>query len=233
MRRDGAAEQEKHMHKLSKLSLLIAVIGVFGALASSASATTWTSNGSMAFTGTTGASRLLIKNGSGTVTSTLNCTTTSGIGTLNVSASFPNNAATMTPRFSTCSVAGQTFTVACNTDLAGGSSTNLKALGWLSGVTSGSLTGVTCNVKIGPTVCTTITGSVEGTYTNPDLVTPASGFLTIFVARQQLAMTTSACVAITTGTPSFGAPSGTGIADLVVPATSPSAPGAQPRVTGV
>jgi hypothetical protein len=222
------------MSRFSKLALMavLAVMSV-GALASAASATTWTSNGPLAFTGSTGASRLLIKNGSGTVTSTLNCTTTSGIGTLNASASFPNNAASITPRFSNCTVAGQTFSVFCNTDKLSGTSATLKALGHNPPVTRGSLLGINCDIKIGPTVCTTITGSVEGQYTNPDLVTPASGILRVFVTGQQLSMTTSVCAAITTGTPSFGAPSGTGVTDIDIPATSPAAPGAQPRITGV
>jgi hypothetical protein len=222
------------MSRFSKLAL-VAVLAVMsvGVLASSASATTWTSNGPVAFTGSTGASRLLIKNGSGVVTSSLNCTTSGGIGTLNASASFPNNAGTITPRFSNCTVAGQTFVVFCTTDILNVSSATFKVLGWLSGVSRTTIINITCIIKIGPTTCTTITGSVEDTYTNPDLVTPASGFLTVFVAGQQLSMTTSVCAAITTGTPSFGAPSGTVITDLVIPVTSPAAPGAQPRMTGV
>jgi hypothetical protein len=219
------------MYKLVKLAALVALSVV--SLASSASATTWTSNGPKAFDASTGSSRFVIKDGSGQTVTALNCTTTGTIGTLAASASFPSNAATLTPRLSNCTWAGQTFSFTCNTDNPGGSSANLKALGFALGVTRMTLTQFSCVYKIGPTVCTTISGSIEGSYTNPDLMTLASGFFTLFVARQQLTMTTSACTAIATGTPSFGAPSGTGITDLVIPMTTPSAPGAQPSITGV
>jgi hypothetical protein len=204
-----------------------------GALSSAASATTWTSNGPLPFTASTGATRILIKDGSGTVLSTLNCSSTSVIGTLNASASLPNSAMTLTPRFSTCTVAAQTFTMACNTDWPGWGAIVGKALGFAGGLTRSTWNDFKCALKIGPTHCTDIIGAIEGIFKNADLSLNAAGKVVLSVLGVQLSMSGSICASIKTGVPAIGAPSGAGIIDQEIPVVTPAAPGGQPRITGI
>jgi hypothetical protein len=223
------------MSKLFKLARFAALAAVcLGALSSSASATTWTSNGVLAFAaiGSAGG-RIVITGASGG--SVMNCSAASIIGTLNASASFPANAGNLTLRFNTCSVAAQTYTLSCTGDYGGSSPASFSALGHAAGVTQIAASGISCLIRLGPTTCTTISGSMRGEYTNPVLVIPTSGVFRFFSTNQSFAMTTSACAGIVTGTPRIGAPGAgtTGLADLLLTVSSPAAPGSQPQITGV
>jgi hypothetical protein len=134
--------------------------------ASSASATSWSTNfaSGPSFSATAPGSKLKITATGGKVSGVL-CTTVSATGAL-TGASNPGPSwmgiSTFTPAFSSCTAAGQPATVTC-------ASTNLNALSWAAGVTTGSLTGVSCRITAvtagcgtTPSTGITVTGSLSG-----------------------------------------------------------------------
>ena len=219
-----------------RVAAVAVVVLATGATTSMARADEWNSNGPLAFTGSAGASRLIIHGPSGDAA--YDCTASTGRGTLNPSPAMDPNpwlsAASLTPAFSGCTVAGTPFTRTCATATLrtgtgpgaySGGTTLATADG---GVTSGSLASISCQLKIGTTTCSTVTGTVQTTYTNP---TPPStaGKLTVLAAGQNLTATGTACAAIPQGSANFGSPS-VPPGNLVYNVTSPASPASQPYV---
>jgi len=219
-----------------KLGLVAAIVLASGAMASAASAADWQTANTGAFTGSAGASRLIIHGPAGDVA--LNCTTSTGSGSLNPSPPAGTNpwlnAASITPAFSGCTVAGTPFTVTCavatlRTGTGPGAYSGGTTLATADGgVTSGSLASISCQLKIGATTCSTVTGTVQTTYTNPTQPSTA-GKLTVLAAGQNLTATGTACAAIPQGSANFGSPS-VPPGNLVYNVTSPATPSSQPYV---
>jgi hypothetical protein len=217
------------MLKYSKVGVLMAVLAVCGVMASSASAAEWHTNGTKAFSSTpAGASRLVV-HPSGNI---IACTGSSGTGTINgpTSTAFPwNNAATVQPVFTGCSVSGAAgYAIACGTS-------ELRASGYVGGttigtagggVTTGTITGIDCTLSIGATKCATITGTVPAHYINPNPIASGAGRLTITTAGQALSVhPITACAGVPTGTGTFGSPgAGSSIQDLTYTVDGPAAP---------
>jgi hypothetical protein len=233
------------MKLLVKAGLGVAIVLASGAMAPAASADDWLSNGPVSFRGDAGPSRLIITGPSGDVA--LNCTTSAGTGDLAASPVAGTNpwfaSATITPLFGAatgsggCTVAGTPFTVLCapadlDTGLGpaaySGGTTQATADG---GTTQGTLTSISCDLRIGATTCSTVTGTVEGQYTNPVQATSTAGQLTVFAAGQSLtaAKVGAGCAAIPDGPASFGSAS-TPPGDLVYDVTSPATLADQPYV---
>jgi hypothetical protein len=151
--------------------------------ASSASATSWSTNfaDGPSFSATAPPAKLKITAaGPGAKVSGILCNVATATGALagatNAGPSWMG-ASTFTPAFATCTAAGQPATVTCAT-------TNLNALSYLAGVTTGSLTGVSCHITAtgcGTTSTSqgiTVTGQLSGGfYTNStsQLTIPTSG----------------------------------------------------------
>ena len=223
-----------------KLGLVAAIVLASAAMASAASAADWKSNGPVNFTGTaSGGSRLVIHGAGGDVN--LNCTGATGSGTLAASPTAGTNpwtaSATLTPAFSGCTVGGTPFTVTCSAasldtgtgpGAYSGGSTLATADG---GVTQGTLTSISCTLKIGTTSCSTVTGTVEGQYTNPVQATSTAGKLTVFVAGQNLtaAKIGAGCAAIPDGPAEFGTRT-VPLGDITYNVTSPATLSSQPYV---
>jgi hypothetical protein len=224
------------MLKVSKVGFgaLFATIALTGLMASSASAANWHTNGDKAFSSTNaGISRLLIHHAGTTIK--LECPTSSGTGTLNgpTSATLPwVSAATVTPVFGAagnCSVNNvMGYTVACSSaELRANSYAGGDTLGTADGgVTTGAITGVDCRLSAGPTQCSTITGSVTGTYTNPSPLASGSGRLTIPVTGQSLTVSKigAGCATVPHGVGTFGTALGAGITDTTYTVHGPNAP---------
>jgi hypothetical protein len=152
--------------------------------ASSASATSWSTNfaDGPSFSATPPASKLKITaTGPGSKVSGVLCNVATATGALtgatNAGPSWMG-ASTFTPAFSSCTAAGQPATVTC-------AATSLNALSYAAGVTTGSLTGVSCRITAVTAGCgtnastgITVTGSLSGGfYTNStaQLTIPTSG----------------------------------------------------------
>jgi hypothetical protein len=238
------------MMKLFRLGLAVAIVLASGAVASAASADDWKSNapaGGLPFRGdAAGGSRLLIHGTGGDVA--LNCTTAAGTGTLAQSPPAGTNpwfaAATITPLFGaatgsgSCTVGGTPFTVSCaaadlDTGLAPGAYSGGSTLATADlGVTQGTLSNVSCTLRIGATDCSTVTGSVEGQYTNPDQSLSTDGKLTVFGGATQnltAARIGTGCAAIPDGAASFGSQSNPP-GDLSFDVTDPAHPANEPYV---
>jgi hypothetical protein len=221
------------MLKFSKVGVLIAAMVFSGLLASSAGAVTWHTNGDKAFTSTNaGASRLVIH--SGGTTTLVSCASSTGNGTLNgptsTSATFIG-AATVTPIFGgPCTVSGAAgYSVLCSPASLNASSysggTTLATAG--GGITSGSITGIDCRLSIGATTCSTITGSVNAHYTNPNPIATGSGTLTVTGPGQVLGVHKigAGCAAVPNGNGTFGKPdAGSGVTDISYIVHGPNAP---------
>jgi hypothetical protein len=217
------------MSKYSKVGVLIAVMAFCGLLASSSVAAEWHTNGPLSRTSTNaGASRLVV-HPSGTI---IACSSSSGHVTVNgpTSTAFPwTNAATVQPVFTGCSVSGAAgYVIVCSTgelranSYAGGNT--LATAG--GGVTTGLVTNIDCRLSIGPTQCSTITGTVPAHYINPNPIASGAGRLTITTAGQNLTVhQVNACAGVPTGHGTFGSPgAGSTIQDLTYTVDGPNAP---------
>lgn len=148
-------------------------------------------SGSMAITATAPSSRLTATVGG----AILNCVTTKAnatIGTGSFANTFPANISTnVQPLFSGAGgppadcvgPVGTPFSVSCT------NTAKLQILGLpVGGVTQGRLIDIDCAVTftVQPTCTARVTGSVNGSYTNPTASPSAPGRLTIFAANQSL-----------------------------------------------
>ena len=147
------------MNRIIRVAILAAaLVSSLGALTSSAGATTWSSDGDTSFraTGTPGTLSLPSVN--------FSCTDVHATGTMTGSTTAATwSAAHGTLLFTGCSIAGVTSPTHCAYTLTAQS-------GVVSGVTTGALD-VTCSVYQFNTKICAITGSVNGTYTNPTATT--------------------------------------------------------------
>ncbi|MFA4929492.1 MAG: hypothetical protein WC558_13320 [Patulibacter sp.] len=197
----------------SKMKAVMATTAAAGLLAiagaSAADAATIAPGGS--FTGSAGASRLVVTSGTGIP---LNCTTSTGAASITAGTfTPPATVGTITPAFSSCiGPSGFAFTVTC-------SAANLWLTGSpVAGTTAGELRNINCLVTFNALACSgRITGTVQGSYTNPVGTTAAR--LTILAAGQSLTTSASTCPAaiLPNGAAAdFGAPGAgsTGIANL-------------------
>jgi hypothetical protein len=203
------------MKKSSTLAALAAAVVSMFALVGSAQAANWAAAGGQ-FSASAGTTTLSV---AGKVTS---CTSSTASGALNSLSGPPSTSAwtalaTVTPTFSTCKNAGVNYNVACssaslNADANGyngGTPTGLASSAGLQ--TVGSLTGISCTIKptATPTAnCSTVTGSVPGTYTNPNPLSTGNGSLSIPTTGQSLTVASvGGCVAsIGTGAATYTAP---------------------------
>jgi hypothetical protein len=223
------------MLKFSKVGVLIAVMAFSALLVSSAGAAEWHTNGHKAFTSTNaGASRLAVHNGASTVL--VECASSTGNGTFKgptFAGSTVAGISTVTPVFGgPCTVSGTPgFSAVCQPaalnalNYTGG--TTFATAG--GGVTSGNITGIDCVISAGATQCSTVTGTVNGEYTNPSPLnsTTASGKLTVTNAGQQLEVTKilGGCGALPNGTGTFGRPGpASTVTDITYVVDGPSAP---------
>jgi hypothetical protein len=85
---------------------------------------------------------------------------------------------------------------------------------------------IDCSLLIGPSRCSTITGTVSGHYINPNPITTGHGALKITTAGQALAMhRITACAGIPSGSATIGSPgSGSSIQDFTYTVDGPEAP---------
>jgi hypothetical protein len=212
------------MKKFSMLAVLAAALVSMFAVVGSAQAANWkVAPAGGAFTATGGPTALKVAG------KTTSCATTSASGTVTgagggiasgpVFTSAWNGVASVTPAFQSCTNAGISYTVNC-----GSANLNTSASGYNAGATTteagsaglstiGSISGITCTIK--PTAspsnnCTTVTGSVPGTYTNPSTLAAGtgaanSGSLAVALAGQNLnAASVGGCInSIGTGSATF------------------------------
>jgi hypothetical protein len=190
--------------------------------ASSASATSWTSNGTAggaAYNGTSPPSKLLTTaTGPGAKTTGIICNTVTGSGNVfgptNAGPTWAG-AATLTPAFANCNVAGITAVVAC-------AATNLNAVSYATPVVTGNLTGVNCRITVPSSGCgvgapavtggITVTGSVPADYNNTAFQ------LTVKATGQSLNATWAPGCKATMGTSPGTAVFGTATAGVLLPA---------------
>jgi len=213
---------------LNKLKVVAAAAAVSGLLAlggaSNAQAfnvgthATPVGSGTMALAASAGASRLVV---GGTLP--LNCTTTTGNGTISTGAypnTYPSGAVgTIQPVFSSCTgPSGFAFTVTCSAASQLQVTATPPAQPATLLTTQGRITGISCVITFELGCTATASGTVPATYTNGNGTT-VGGKLTVLVAGQALNVTGSTCPAavLPNGTAQFGAPgsgSGTALGNL-------------------
>jgi hypothetical protein len=207
------------MKKFSMLAALAAAMVSMFAVASAQAATWNVAPAGGAFTATGPGTTLKVQG------RTTSCASTSATGTSTTAAgpaftSPWNGVASVTPAFTTCTNAGIGYTVKC-----GAANLNANPSGYNSGTpttqaasaglsTAGSITGLVCTIKLTAaqsTNCTTVTGSVPGTYTNSSSLAAGTGAGdkgSLLVATTGQALTASsvgACINnIGTGSATFG-----------------------------
>ena len=225
------------MLKFSKVGVLMAVLAFSGLLAASASAAEWHTNGPLEVrSANSGLSRLAIHNSGAVVV--VQCQNSTGTVTLRnntVNGSTAPNIATVQPIFNgACTVSGAAgYSVACDearlnaNSYAGGTTFGTAS----TGITSGTISNIDCRIGIGATLCSTVTGTVSGHYTNPHTLTGSGvagvGRLTVTATGQALTVSKIGlgCAALPHGTGTFGSPgAGSTVANLTYEVTGPHAP---------
>jgi hypothetical protein len=214
------------------LSALAIVLVLTGLLASSAGAQTWFTNGDRAIASTAGGALRLVVHSGGSQT-LLSCSGSSISGTLNgPSSPFTPwvNAATVTPAFSGCTLAGSAgYSFVCSTALLRavsytGGDTLATAAG---GDTSGTLTSVDCRYGFGATNCLTVTGTIPAHFVNATPLATGSAKLTLASTGQSLTAHKigSGCAFFPDGPATIGSPgAGSSIGDLTYTMDGPNAP---------
>ncbi|MCW3000974.1 MAG: hypothetical protein JWQ20_272 [Conexibacter sp.] len=213
------------MKKLSTLAVLAAAVVSVLAVVGSAQAANWnvspSTNPGSPFTASAGAVTLKIQG------KTTSCSFATASGNLTANTLGPvftlpwGGLAVVTPAFSNCTNAGVNYNVVCAAATVnataggynGGTTTSEAASAGLA--TVGSITSILCTIK--PTAtpsnnCTTVTGTVPVTYTNPASLAAGGGAanqgsLVVSVAGQSLTgASVGGCIAaIGTGTATFSA----------------------------
>jgi hypothetical protein len=218
------------MLKVSKVGVLIAVMALSGLLASSAGAAEWHTNGPLEITSTdAGASRLAVHTSTGIVV--VQCATSSGTVTLRgptIAGSTAPGIATVQPRFGgACTVSGAAgYSVACDEALL---NANTFSGGLIGGITGGTITNIDCRISIGATACSTVTGSVNGHYINPNVATGTNGTGSLVVTALGQNLTVAkigaGCAALPHGTGTFGSlGAGSTVGNLTYTVDGPHAP---------
>jgi hypothetical protein len=229
---DRGREQDMQ-RKMFKMLVIGACLCASLIGASSASAT-WSTNGVVNFTATTGNTQLMASSGAALVCTGAN----SGTGTLAaLTRSTSTTLASVTPVFNGCRVAGVTFTVSCTSaNLVGATWTSAgSSPDWELAQTIGSLSGINCTLNV-PNCVTTVTGSVNGTYNNPSGSGRIAGRLTVIAgATQNLRLSNSnsaTCVSLRIGNGDTGQYTDDRRANAIYNVTVPAPPAylSQPRV---
>jgi hypothetical protein len=216
------------MPKCLRVGVVLAALAVCALSASSVSAAEWHTNGTKAFTSTPAGALRFVFHPSGSI---IACTGASYSGTINgpTSTAFPwVNAATIQPVFTGCSVGGAGgYVIACATS-------EIRAMAYAGGTTFGTAGGgvttmairVDCSLLIGPSRCSTITGTVPAHYINPNPINTGASRLTVTTAGQALGMhQITACAGIPFGSATIGSPgAGSSIHDFTYTADGPAAP---------
>jgi hypothetical protein len=177
------------------------------AVSQASAATVVVSPGGAVTATATRATRLVI-NGSATV----NCTSSSATATLanGSAASYPVTiSSNVTLRFTGCTITGGVpVTVTC-TGTARLNVTGTTNTGVTPHTTPGQLTTISCDIVLGSTCATTVTGSAKGVYTDPAATpTTALGSLTIGTAAGDQVLTStpragSTCTTLPGGSATF------------------------------
>jgi hypothetical protein len=219
---------------MSRLGVVMVVLALPGLFALSAGAAEWHTNGHKVFSSTdAGIARFVIHPSSGGSPILGQCQTSAVGGTFrgptNTAAVFANVASVSLAFGGICDFGVPGFSVACSTaslnaiSYSGG--TTLATAG--GGITTASMTNIDCRLSAGPTICSTITGSVHGHYINPNPIATGAGRLTVTSTGQALTISKvgAGCASIPHGTVTFGAPdAGSGVLDRSYTVDGPNAP---------
>jgi hypothetical protein len=179
--------------RMMKVLLMGALVVSALASAGSASAANWQTNGPINYTATAPAAKLTIASPSNPVTI---CNTVSATGNLvagNVAVNTASwNTGNVTPKFTSCTIAGLTATVNCTTNAA-----SLIVDPPVAQPQLGRITGIACTIVRG--TCTiSVAGTVNASYVN------ATGVQKVFKAGQVLNATAPAGCSSITGSASGG-----------------------------
>jgi hypothetical protein len=217
---------------ICKVGVLMATIALSGLWATSANAAEWHTNGPLTQASTNaGALRLAIHSDSGATV--LGCTTSSIHLALNGPTSTFTpwiSAATLTPSFSGCTLAGSAgYSLVCAPaalrafSYAGG--TTFATAG--GGVTTGSVASIDCRYGFGATTCSTVTGTIPAHFINPNPIASGVARLTLTATGQllQAHKIGSGCAFVPDGQATIGGPgAGSAITDLTFTVEGPDAP---------